>query len=244
MLDWELRTISVCALLWAVLTFATPANAEQWRMPVQNADLSPFKHRNGWGPGGINVDIMSAISHELDINLEFLDVSVAEGRSLFKRGEATVDCCLNKIWFPGQKDVHVFSKPIYHLIEVFIFPEGEAFPVPDTTVLADKTVAGIDGFTYPGQDNYGRRINGETPLEVLKLVHERKADVGVLERHAASFHINHNELEVQFGDPYYSVEVSVRLHKSQAHHLDDVNRVIDKLKQSGMISQIIARNIR
>jgi len=220
------------------------AGAQDWVMSVQHADLSPFKHRNGFGPGGINVDIMSAITDEIGVNLKFVDYSVAEGREKFKSGDVSVDCCLNEIWFPKQQDIHVFSKPVYRLIEVFVFPKGKMFPIPDTSVLKDKTVAGIRGFTYPGQDNYGTRIDGDNPLEILRLVHEGKVDVAVLERHAASFYINSNKFKVQFGDPYYSVDVSVRLHKSLAARLDDVNRAIDKLKSRRMIQQIITRNIR
>jgi len=33
------------------------AEEEDWIMSVQKEELSPFKHRNGYGPGGINVDL-------------------------------------------------------------------------------------------------------------------------------------------------------------------------------------------
>jgi len=233
--------LSICAVL---LGTGKQARAEQWVMSVQKADLSPFKHRNGYGPGGINVDIISAIAHELQVDLRFEDFTIAEGREKFPHGELTVDCCLNEIWFPGQEEIHVFSRPIYKLIEVFVFPKDGVFAVPDTTVLLDKKVGGIRGFTYPGQENYGTRIDGSSPLEVLKMVHDKKVDVAVLERHAASFYINHNEFEVTFGDPYYSVDVGVRLHKSLQHHLEDVNKAIEKLKANGTIAEIIRRNIR
>lgn len=240
----EIRKRLFLIFLSAALGISVKASAQEWVMSVQHADLSPFKHRNGFGPGGINVDIMSAIAHEIGVDLKFTDFTIAQGREKFKTGDVTVDCCLNEVWFPKQQDVHVFSKPIYHLIEVFVFPKGKKFPVPDTSVLTDKTVAGIRGFTYPDQDNYGRRVDGDNPLEVLQLVHEGKVDVGVLERHAASFYINSHKFKVQFGDPYYSVEVSVRLHRSLENRLKDINQAIDKLKSNGMIKQIIARNLR
>ncbi|WP_135081032.1 transporter substrate-binding domain-containing protein [Terasakiella sp. SH-1] len=224
--------------------FVSLAYGEQWVMSVQHADLSPFKHRNGHGPGGINVDILDAIANEVGADLIFRDFTIAQGREKFQQGQVTVDCCLNKIWFPDQDNIQLFSDPIYRLIEVFVFPKDKAFPVPDTTVLRDKKVAGIKGFTYPGQENYGTRIDGDNPLEVLKMVEQGLVDVAVLERHAASFYINHNEMKVQFGDLYYSVDVSVRLHKSLSHRLDEVNKAIAKLKKTGRISAIIQRNIR
>lgn len=213
-------------------------------MSVQKEDLAPFKHRNGFGPGGINVDIMSAIAHEVGAEIDFKDYSIAEGREKFLDGEVTIDCCLNEVWFPNQSDYHIFSDPIYHLIEVFVFPKGKVFPVPTTKALKDKTVIGIAGFTYPGQENYGKRIDGKNPREVLDLLIAGKGDVAVMERHAASFYINNFKFKAEYGDPYYSVKVGVRLHKTLAHRLDDINKAIEKIKKNGVVDTIIQRNIR
>lgn len=238
--------ILACLVLWCghMLSIGS-AHADQWVMSVQKDNLAPFKHRNGYGPGGINVDIISAIAHEIGVDIVFKEYPIDVGREKFLTGELTVDCCLNQIWFPVRdQTVHVFSDPIYKLIEVFVFPKGKVFEVPNTTVLRDKKVGGIKGFTYPNQQDYGERVDGNSPLEVLQLLKEGKVDVAVLERHAASFHINQNKFKVQFGDPYYSVQVGVRLHKSQADKIDDVNKAIAKLKSSGVIEDIIQRNIR
>ncbi|MDV7338094.1 transporter substrate-binding domain-containing protein [Terasakiella sp. A23] len=217
---------------------------ESWIMSIQKEDLSPFKHRNGYGPGGINVDLIAAIADEIGVELRFRDYPIDIGRQKFQKGELSVDCCLNPIWFPGQDNIHVFSDPLYKLIEVWVFPKGKTFPIPSTKALSDKRVVGIKGFTYPNQDDYGVRLNGSSPLEVLQMLVDGKADVAVLERHAASFYINHNKFMVQFGDPYYSVNVAVRLHKNLAHRLDDVNKAVAKLKESGSVKAIIQRNIR
>ncbi|NVK20024.1 MAG: transporter substrate-binding domain-containing protein [Methylocystaceae bacterium] len=238
--------VYVCAVLWCGLFLSiVPARADQWVMSLQKDNLAPFKHRNGYGPGGINVDIITAIAHEIGVDMVFKDYPIDVGREKFLTGELTVDCCLNEIWFPVRdQTVHIFSDPIYKLIEVFVFPKGKVFDVPNTTVLRDKRVGGIKGFTYPNQQDYGERIDANSPLEVLQLLNERKVDVAVLERHAASFNINQHKFKVQFGDPYYSVKVGVRLHKSQADKIDDVNKAIAKLKSSGVIEDIIQRNIR
>jgi len=220
------------------------ADPSKWVMSVQKADLSPFKHRNGYAPGGINVDLISRIADELGIELTFKDYTIAQGRKKFQTGELNVDCCLNKVWFPGQNDVHMFSDPIYRLIEVFVFPKGKMFPVSSTKELKDKRVAGIAGFTYPNQQDYGSRIDGNSPLEVLELLRDGKADVAVLERHAASFLMNHHKFKVEFGDPYYSVGVGVRLHRSEEHHLKKINKIIQEMKNNGFVASVIRRNIK
>ena len=218
--------------------------ADQWIMSVQKEDLSPFKHRHGFAPGGINVDIMQSIADEMNVSLEFRDFSIAEGRSKFLSGEVTIDCCLNEIWFPNDQASHLFSDPIYSMKEIFIFPRGKRFPVPDTIALKQKKVIGIAGFTYPGQENYGARLDGRNPLEVLKMLDAGKGDVAVLERHAASFYMNHYDFDLEFGDPYYSAEVGVRLHPSLKHQMNDINKAIAKFKNNGRIHEIIEKNIR
>jgi len=233
-----------CLMFGLIFGINVQADPSTWTMSVQKEDLSPFKHRNGYGPGGINVDLITAISDELGMQLDFKDYTISEGREKFLTGELNVDCCLNKVWFTGQDGLHVFSDPIYRLIEVFVFPMGKKFPVPTTKALKDKRVVGISGFTYPNQEDYGTRLNGNSPMEVLEMLRDGKADVAVMERHAAAFLINHYEFEVEYGDPYYSVGVGVRLHRSEKHHLVAINKAIEKLKASGFVQDVIKRNIK
>jgi len=232
------------AALSAVL--AVPALAEDgpWVMPVPTDNLAPFKHRKNGKPGGIEVEIAKAITEEAGVDLEFTPLSVGQGRKAFAKGQVTVDCCLNPIWFPDEQDkaVQVFSAPVYSLMEIWFFPKRKSFPIRSTKDLKDKRVAGIEGFHYPGEEDFGQRVNGKTVSDVLNLLTNGQADVAVLERHAARHAIEKQLLDVEFGPYYYDVKVSLRLHKSLEKWLPKINLAVDELKTSGQIDRIIKEN--
>jgi polar amino acid transport system substrate-binding protein len=222
-----------------------PAHGEEWIMSVQQADLSPFKHRKNKIPSGINVDLMYAIAQKVNIPLLFRDFDVNEGRQHFLLGDVNIDCCLNAIWFPDSEttEVQLFSAPLYRLMETWVFPKNQTFKFDSVKELKTKRVVGIKGFHYPGEEYFGSRLNGETPLDVLQILLNGQADIAILERHVASYLINKKKLEAEFGTLYYTVDVSVRLHKSLAHHMPAINKAIAALKKDGTVKTIIDRNL-
>ncbi|MCW9035830.1 MAG: transporter substrate-binding domain-containing protein [Alphaproteobacteria bacterium] len=232
--------------LMLVRIIPTHAEATKWVMPVQKEDFSPFKHRLNGKIGGIEVDLVRAIASKVGIPLQLADYSISDGRKAFLEGKISVDCCLNKVWFPTKKDkaAQLFSKPIYRLIEIWVFPRDKVFPVTTTKDLKNKRVAGIKGFAYPGEEDFGTRINGVDVASVLKILTTGEADIAVLERHAVVSAINKQKANVVFGPPFYTVNVSLRLHKSQEKYLNKVNQTIDNLKASGTIDKIIQRNLK
>jgi len=222
------------------------AGEASWIMPVQDEDLSPFKHQKGGTPGGIEVDLTRMIAKKVGAPLSFKTLGVSEGRRDFLTGDVTVDCCLAKIWFPGPENdaAQVFSDPLYRMMEIWFFPPNMSFPIKTTKDLKDKRVAAIRGFTYPGQDDFGARIDGGDVESVFKLLLDGKADVAVLERHAAKYVIDRGNLKVEFGPPYYDVQVGLRLHRSLAAWLPKVNKAIAELKAEGGIEAIIRANMQ
>jgi len=238
---------SLCVyILLLFATFMKPAYSEEWIMSVQKEDLAPFKHRHGNAPGGIEVDLVSAVAFEIGKDLKFVDYSITDGRKAFTTGEVTIDCCLNEVWFPQKeaKTAQVFSDPLYRLLEVWVFPKGKSFQFKSAKDLTDKRVLGIKGFNYPDEEFYGERIDAATPLEAMQRLIAGEADVAVLERHVSSYLINTRGLEAEFGGLYYAVDVSIRLHKSMQSQLPQINKAIAKLKESGRIDAIIKRNLR
>ncbi len=233
-------TIALCFFV------AVPAQAEEepWVMPVPTDNLAPFKHRKNGEPGGIEVDIVKAVAAKTGAEIRFAPLSISQGRKAFTEGQVTVDCCLNAVWFPDEQDmaVQIFSAPVYSLMEIWFFPRRKSFPIRSTKDLKDKRVAGIEGFHYPGQEDFGQRVNGKTVADVLNLLVSGKADVAVLERHAARLAIQEQNADVEFGPYYYGVKVSLRLHKSLEKWLPKVNLAIDELKAAGQIDRIIKVN--
>jgi len=222
------------------------ADEPPWVMPVQSEDFSPFKHQKNGTPGGIEIDLARAVAAKVGAPLGFKTLGVSEGRRGFLAGEVTIDCCLAKIWFPGPENdaAQVFSDPLYRLMEIWFFPPNMSFPIQSTKDLRDKRVAAIRGFTYPGQDDFGTRIDGDDVESVVKLILDGKADVAVLERHAAKYVIDRENLKVEFGPPYYDVMVGLRLHRSLAAWLPKVNKAIAELKAEGGIETIIRANMQ
>jgi len=236
----------ICLALVPVFAQTVNADESTWVMPVQEEDLSPFKHRKNGVPGGIEVDLAKAVAKKVGVKLEFASLSVAQGRKGFQEGKITIDCCLNQIWFPGpsNEQAQLFSKSIYRLIEIWFFPRGKSFPIGSTKDLKDKRVAGIKGFSYPGENDFGSRIDGKDVASVLQLLVDGKADVAVLERHAAKTVLNHQSFDVEFGPLYYDVNVGLRLHRSLENWLPKVNKAIRELKADGAVETIIQANMR
>ena len=222
------------------------ADEAPWIMPIQSEDFSPFKHQKGGEPGGIEVDLVRAVAAKVGAPLSFKTLDVTEGRQGFLTGDVSVDCCLAKIWFPGPENdaAQVFSDPLYRLMEIWFFPPKKSFPIETTKDLKGKRVATIRGFTYPGQDDFGTRVDGADVEGVIKLLLNGKADVAVLERHAAKHVIDREHLKVEFGPPYYDVMVRLRLHRSLAAWLPKVNQAIAELKAEGGVEAIIQANTK
>jgi len=225
-----------CQMVWA----------GDWVMSVQKENLAPFKYQNATGPAGIEVELASMVAAEVGEKLFFKELPIAAGRKEFENGTVTVDCCLNEVWFPSAagKQAQLFSDPLYRLLEVWVFPKGKSFEFKSVKELSDKRVIGIKGFNYPGEEHYGTRIDGATPLEVMEKLIAGEADVAVLERHVASYLINTRNLKAEFGNLYYAVDVSLRLHKSLKDYLPVINAAVDKLKTTGYVDDVIKRNLR
>lgn len=234
-------------LFHVMVLFSFPAQAFQsWVVPVQHENLAPFKYRLNDRPVGIEVDLLTAVATEIGTTVRFEDHSIKEGRLAFERGDVSVDCCLNSVWFPRKesKDVQLFSEPLFRIMEVWVFPKGKDFHVSGPQDLKDKTVIGIKGFNYPGENQFGTRIDGGSPREVLDMLLAGKGDVAILERHVASYMINREKRDAVFGNLYYAVDVAIRLHKSLAGQLPAINKAIEKLKSEGRIEEIIRTNLR
>lgn len=218
---------------------------DQWVMPVQPQDLSPYKHRKTGEAGGIEVDLTKAIAEKLGIDLQFKELSIPDGRKAFLNNEVNVDCCLNPIWFPKPEAqiVQLFSDPLYRLMEIWVFPKNMAFTIETTKDLKNKRVGTINGFTYPEEQNFGSRIDGKDVAEVLSFLANGLADVAVLERHAVVYALNAKKLPIEFGRLFYAIEVGLRINKNQAHLLPKINHAIAEMRSSGQIEKIVLENL-
>ena len=193
---------------------------------------------------GFDIDLMKELGKRIGVTFKVEAAPLEDRRIKFAKGEFVVDCCLHPAWRKRAEEqaVQIFSDPIYSGLDVFIFIKGAEFPITDGwEELGDKRVAGLRGYHYKGEEAFGERIDASNQIEMLAFLSQGKADVGIMERHVASYYAHLTKKELVFGALQHRAEVSVRLHKSKQHYLNRINRAIADMRAEGVIEKAMRR---
>lgn len=240
-----LRTIpTIQLLLFNMMIFhVSSIFAEVWIVPVPDWNRPPYAYKTDNGIiQGIDIAILDEIGRRANIDMEMVSYSFANRQTDFINGKLVIDCCIASEWRITSEDIAVqrFSDPLYTGVDVFLFRKGSLFSISDNHMeLSDKVVAGMKGYTYINQEKYGSRIDFNSQSELLLAISSGQADVGILERHDAAYYARKLKLDIEFDSVQHAVEVRIRLHKSKAQYLDQINQIISELKSEEFINNII-----
>ncbi len=217
--------------------------SETWIIPVPDQMRPPFTYHTNEGYKGIYVDLMREIANRIGVQLKEKTYPIVRRRELFVRGELVITCCVNPVWRskPEEKEIQLFSEPLHFGREVFIFPHQKQFPIPKPEALKSKTVVGIKGYSYLGEEHFGKRVDVRDPGQIVRIVAAGRGDVGLLQYEVANFHANQQNVQIDFGPVHHSSPMQIRLHKSKAAYLPKINKAIADLKKEGFVERIFKK---
>ncbi len=212
------RFILLAVALWLTLCFETAHGAHQGERGVRVGyiDNSPlvFRGRDG-KPKGLSLDILEHVARKEGWRLEYRNCLWQDCLAKLEKGEVDL---VSDIAFSREraKRFHFTAETLVRSWGVVVSRTGDIGSILD---LEGKTVAvmaeGIHGMSLIDQaGNFGvtcRVVQGGTYGEVLELVHEKKADAGVVPRtfvgregtryHVEKSSLIFNPVEVRFASP-------------------------------------------
>jgi len=195
------------------------------------------------GYEGIYIDLIREVAKRIGVHIKEKTYPINRRRELFLRGKIVITCCVNPVWRskPEEKEIQLFSIPLHIGREMFLFPNGKSFPIPNPESLKPKSVVGIDGYTYLGEKYFGTRMDVRDPAQVVRMISVGRGDVGLLQYEVANFHAKQQNAEIEFGPVHHSSPMQIRLHKSKAPYLPKINKAITDLKKEGVIKRIFKK---
>ncbi|SCA57724.1 conserved exported hypothetical protein [Candidatus Terasakiella magnetica] len=234
-----MKKVALLLLFLVVLPFSAKAT-ETWIIPVPDQMRPPFSYHGNNGYEGIYIDLMREIANRIGVRLKEKSYPIVRRRELFIRGEIVITCCVNPVWRskPEENEIQLFSDPLHFGREMFIFAHQKKFPIPNPESLQSKSVVGIKGYNYLGEEHFGKRIDVRTPEQIVRIIAAGRGDVGLLQYEVANFHAKQQKVKIDFGPVHHSSPMQIRLHKSKAAYLPKINKAIADIKKEGVLDLI------
>ncbi|NVJ99698.1 MAG: transporter substrate-binding domain-containing protein [Alphaproteobacteria bacterium] len=185
--------------------------------------------------------VWEAIISEAGIAVEFSEAPPKRKRRAFVEGYLLLDCCHPTFYrnTPEEQATHLFSDPIYYARAHFVFPKGKVKALPEGDGLQSMRVAGIRGFDYVWQDQFGGRIDGRDHRDVMALVSSGRADVGIIT--ALQFRIEQQKADwpLELGGVMAEGPLHASVHVSRPDLLSRINEAIAALKADGRLGRML-----
>lgn len=229
------------AYILFLLLFA-PLNsfAERLLVPINDQSQPPLMLVENENYGGIYIELFREILETANIQYEFIKVPKVRARVMFENGEVVLSCCGNPDWRKGAKEreVQLFSKTIYHTRDVYVFPKGKRFDIPDVAALHNKMVALKRGYGYKKQREFGKTMRLRTQTDLIAFVARERADVGIVNEDIARHWMLTNGNQIEIGKAHDIADLMIRVHKKRGDLLPRINKAIEQVISSGKRDKI------
>jgi len=215
-------------------TLCAPVQAEKIKVALPFEGNPPYSfgendHR------GIYIEIFKEIFKSTPYQLEFIYLSSARIRTNFNEGKIDIECCPIPAWRKSEKAISLYSQKIFKSEDVYVFPQGK---VRDITALDNETIATINGYGY-AFDSIFTRYDVESELKLLKLVNHKRLNLGIVDKIITAHFINKYQLAIEIGGVHEYLLRPLRVHKSKAHIMPELNKSIDRAISQGKFQAII-----
>ncbi len=197
--------------------------------------------RAGQASTAPNVPIWEAILKEAGIDVVFSPLPPKRKRRSFIEGYLLLDCCHPPMYrdTPDEKATHLFTDPIYFAQAYYVFRKGEVVPIKDGSDLTSLRVAGIRGFDYMWQDQFGDRIDGRDHTDILTLLEMHRADVGIITGLQFRFEMAKRQWPVELGNVMASGYLHASVHVTRPDLLPKINAAIARMKADGRLDKLL-----
>ncbi|WP_420429923.1 substrate-binding periplasmic protein [Kordiimonas sp.] len=188
-----------------------------------------------------NVPIWEAIVKEAQIDVVFSPLPTKRKRRSFIEGYLLLDCCHPPMYrdTPEEKATHLFTDPIYFAQAHYVFRKGEVVPIERGEDLKSYRVAGIRGFDYIWQDQFGDRIDGRDHADVLTLLEMNRADVGIITGLQFRFEMAKRDWPLELGGVMASGYLHASVHITRPDLLPKINAAIARMRADGRLDKLL-----
>ncbi|SDE05162.1 substrate-binding periplasmic protein [Kordiimonas lacus] len=225
-----------CALvLWGDLYGAAPVQAEGEPIRASRLEASVFR------------DVWHAILEESAIPVELVEIPGHEDRRRrFVTGELVLDCCSIKQWRDSEEEIAVqlWSRPVFYTVDHLVLHDGRKYDLPDPTDLRAFKVAVVHGFSYQGDDLFGRTVVLATIEQVMDAVASGEADLTIVNSQEFRRLQKLKRRPLQLGPEHNELVLRARVHQSRPDLLAQINEAIKRLQSSGRIATLTGARLR
>ncbi|MBL4837108.1 MAG: transporter substrate-binding domain-containing protein [Kordiimonadaceae bacterium] len=160
-------------------------------------------------------------------------------RKMFIEGKITLECCMSELWRqrPEEIPLQLFSDAFYVSEERYIFRKGETIPITDTKQLYDMRFATVRGFSYAFE--LGNPINVDNIAQVLTAIATGQADIGLMNKSLFLNMMKQAPQNLELGGINAKIGLQIRIHKSRADLLPQINAAIARLQATGRLKMLV-----
>ncbi|NRA17082.1 MAG: transporter substrate-binding domain-containing protein [Oceanospirillaceae bacterium] len=189
---------------------------------------------------GIYADTLRAIATDLQLQLEFIELSQARLIRLFIAGEIDIEVGVStrRQGTSQLEKLSIFSRPFGIVNEVIIYNPKLEFPAFILKDLKGRSVATVRGTVVP---DYIQRQNFASELQIATRVHRGWSQVGLMREASAVHYKTRSGKQYKISLPYESNSISLRLRQDQTELRKRIDLSIGRLAAAGELENIICK---
>jgi arginine/lysine/histidine transporter system substrate-binding protein len=211
-----------------------------------NAEFEPFEYKENGDIVGIDVEIANKIAEKLNLELNINDVAFDSLIMELQTNKCDFVAAGMTVTPDREKNVD-FSEPYFDASQAIIVPTGSDIQTPED--LNGKTVGvqqGTTGDTYCTNEDGSSEVQVDSVKRYNKgadaisdLISGRIDAVVIDDFPATKFVQNNPDKIVKLDDSLTTEEYAIAVQKDNTALLEQINSVLDEMKSSGELDQII-----
>ena len=239
------------AIIFIQLVLSSNAFADK-PLRVGIANWPPYQIvQNDSGISGIAFDVLMEVKKRMGINLEIISLPQNRVLTYFKKGDLEIEPAANQTWRSAYKDISVYSIPYFKVQHVIYAKNPTLIGGNYVSDFRHKTIGTRLGYNYDlsiGEsftNGLIERKDSQQHDTSLTLLKADRIDGIVVDRKELKYWIK----KLNFNDSNFkvayeigpSIDVSMRLHKSQAHLLPQLNQTLKAMLDEGFVDRAIIK---
>ncbi|MEB8432088.1 transporter substrate-binding domain-containing protein [Cocleimonas sp. KMM 6892] len=199
---------------------------------------------------GIVSDVLAEVKKRLNVELEIIKLPQKRMVTYFRSGELDIDPTSSKVWREADKDVSLYTIPYLKVQKVIFVKHSTEITGDYINDFQGKTLGSILGYHHnffvgkAFDDQLVDRKDSRSHDINLKLLKADRIDGLIIERQAAKYWISQLNDDIDAYKEAYdagpAIDISMRIHKSQAALLPKLNRVLTEMIAEGFIKNAVA----
>lgn len=209
-----------------------------------NAEFPPYEYYEGEDVVGIDADIAAAIAEEMGVELKIEDMAFDSIIPAVDSGKADIGLAGMTVTEDRLQNVN-FSDTYATATQVVIVTEDSAIAGPAD--LEGKKIGvqlGTTGDIYASDIKDAQVEQYNKGFEAVQALSQGKIDAVVIDGEPAKEFVNEVEGLKILDEAFTEEEYAIAVAKDNEDLLEDINKALASLKESGKLDEIVAKYIK